>query len=422
MNLRITTRKIILVVAAMSLLTTGVVFALVQVTKDVTATVTVNLKLPDGIEVYANENLSQVVNQLNFGEVVVDKFGTMVQPSSVPIWVKNWSASTVRLDLDDDFGTGDVLFAFAGENPMPLSERDVFLEPEGVLPGEVSLRFDAAPAEDEHNFTVFFNAEGPILVTPTPTPVSIPDPDIEPPFEDYWDPPADFYGEIVYGGHLISNYEDPLDHANVWGAPFGTARNLRAPVHNNIVMEDPYHEGEIIPDLARGWTFHEDGLGVTFVFHDGIEWHNGELFTCEDARFSLQVMAKGEGITASGMADKLTSVDVDETSCLSDLELSVRLTQPSGTLMLALTNRDALIFNKGWFEAGGEDAMFTDLSVGTGPFVWREGQQVGVDEQNYDKNPNYFKEGLPYLDELTIFGVLDESQVDPIIRTAVRLK
>ena len=34
-------------------------------------------------------------------------------------------------------------------------------------------------------------------------------------------------------------------------------------------------------------------------------------------------------------------------------------------------------------------AMFQDVSVGTGPFTWDEGQQVGVDEQHFSRNPNY---------------------------------
>ena len=47
--------------------------------------------------------------------------------------------------------------------------------------------------------------------------------------------------------------------------------------------------------------------------------------------------------------------------------------------------------------------------MGTGPFTWDEGQQVGVDEQYFSRNPNYHVEGLPYIYNLTIFGILDES-------------
>ena len=95
--------------------------------------------------------------------------------------------------------------------------------------------------------------------------------------------------------------------------------------------------------------------------------------------------------------------------CTGDLDLEFRWNAPTGTPLLALGNRRASVFNKAWFEAGGEDAMFQDVSVGTGPFMWGKGQKVGIDEQRFVKNENYFIEELPYVDELVIFGILDES-------------
>lgn len=72
-------------------------------------------------------------------------------------------------------------------------------------------------------------------------------------------------------------------------------------------------------------------------------------------------------------------------------------------------DRAAVMFNKSWLQEDGEDSMFTDITVDTGSFTWDEGQSVGVDEQNLTKNPDYFKDGLPNVDKVTIFGILDES-------------
>ena len=46
-----------------------------------------------------------------------------------------------------------------------------------------------------------------------------------------------------------------------------------------------------------------------------------------------------------------------------------------------------------------------------GPFMWEDGQSVGIDEQRFVKNPNYFKGdgALPYLDGLVLFGILSEA-------------
>ena len=234
-------------------------------------------------------------------------------------------------------------------------------------------------------------------------------PEHAPSFAEYWNPPTGFYGDPVYGGTIRINYEDPLEHGNVWGAMTGVAVRYRTPTHNNLVEGDPYDAGKIIPDLARGWSNHEGATGLTLYFHEGIMWHNGEPFTCEDARFTLETMVTGEGLTSSEMQGKLGFLDMGGSSCLDDLTLELKFVEPNATALLAFTDRAALIFNKAWFEANGEDSMFTDVSVGTGPFVWGEGQSVGVDEQDFFKNPNYFKDGLPYVDHVKLFGILDES-------------
>ncbi len=233
-----------------------------------------------------------------------------------------------------------------------------------------------------------------------------------PSFAEYWQPPTSVYGEPVRGGHLRVIYEDPLDHANAWGASTGTTDRFRSPTMNLIVQENPYDAGgEVMPDLAQGWTIHDDSQGVTFRFHDGIKWHNGEEFTCEDARFSLEIDITGEGLTNSYMKPLLQNVDLDSLACEDDQILTLRFKAPSSVPLLGLSNRRAYIFNKAWFEAGGEEAMFQDVSVGTGAFRWSPGQKVGVDTQHFERNLDYFFGGgtVPYVDELTVVGIVDES-------------
>ena len=227
-------------------------------------------------------------------------------------------------------------------------------------------------------------------------------------FADYWKPDTEFYGNPVKGGTLRINYEDPLEHANAWGAGSGVTDRYRMPTGATLVMENPYDAGApLLPELAASWTIHDNLDGVDFHFREGTTWHNGDAFTCEDARFSFETMRTGEGITASYMQSRL--VNVSALSCPDDMTLVMNFTGPTGIPLLPLSNRRAQVFNKAWFEEGGEDVMFQDVSVGLGPFIWREGQSVGIDEQRFDRNPNYYIPGLPYVDELVIFGILDES-------------
>lgn len=186
---------------------------------------------------------------------------------------------------------------------------------------------------------------------------------------------------------------------------------FRAPTGANLVMENPYDPGgPVIPDLARSWVIHDGSDGVTFHFRDGATWHNGEPFDCEHARFSLETMITGNGITFSYMQGRLSHVLIEETTCLYNMTLEVKFSNPTAIPLLALSNSKALAFNKDWFLEGREDAMFIDVSMGIGPFQWVEGQLVGghsVDgqqvgrgsesatKQHFEKNPDYFIPELP---------------------------
>jgi ABC-type transport system substrate-binding protein len=231
-----------------------------------------------------------------------------------------------------------------------------------------------------------------------------------PSFESYWTPDTGYYGQPVYGGTLRINYEDPLEHANVWGARTGAAVRTRSPAHDQLITHNPYDEGAgFIPDLAFGWTIDDDLQGVSFFLREGVKWHNGADFVCEDARFSYETMLTGEGLTLPFMKSKLDHVDLGALECVDDFTLKFGFNAPNAVPLMQFGRTEAKIFNKEWFLSGGEKAMFQDLSVGTGPFMWVEGQEVGaLDHQIYEKNPNYFLEGIPYVDELLIFGILDE--------------
>ena len=252
-------------------------------------------------------------------------------------------------------------------------------------------------------------------VTPEPTAVMVNPVSYEPynwetTLADYWNPPMDFYGEPVYGGMLRISHNQPLEHGNVWGAANEASEMLRAPTGATLVMEDPYNPGgPIIPDLAAIWEIHEGHDGVTFHFRKSTKWHNGEPFVCEDARFSFETMITGEGLTHSYMRDRLGHVVLEEMSCLDDLTLELNFSNPTAIPLHYLSNSRALVFNKDWFQEGGEEVMFQDVSMGIGPFKWLEGQVLGIDIQYFDKNPDYFVPELPYVDALVIIGIGDES-------------
>src|SRR5262252_7667508 len=51
-------------------------------------------------------------------------------------------------------------------------------------------------------------------------------------------------------------------------------------VFNNLAMFDQHTKqntlGSIVPDLATGWSWNEDGAELTLPLREGVRWHDGK--------------------------------------------------------------------------------------------------------------------------------------------------
>jgi peptide/nickel transport system substrate-binding protein len=89
---------------------------------------------------------------------------------------------------------------------------------------------------------------------------------------------------------------------------------------------------------------------------------------------------------------------------VDDLTVVYRLTQPNAAFADVLSGAVGWVFNPAAADAAGADAGANP--VGTGPFVfgdWQRDSRLTV-----TKNPNYWREGLPYLDEIVFRPIPDE--------------
>src|SRR5216110_4082417 len=59
-------------------------------------------------------------------------------------------------------------------------------------------------------------------------------------------------------------------------------------VFNNLVVFDQHIAqnslASIVPDLATGWSWSEDGTALTFPLRQGVKWHDGKPFTAKDVK------------------------------------------------------------------------------------------------------------------------------------------
>ena len=65
-------------------------------------------------------------------------------------------------------------------------------------------------------------------------------------------------------------------------------------VFNNLVMYDQHVKQNsmqsIVPDLAIGWTWDEDGKQLTFKLHERVKWHDGKPFTAADVKCTWDLL------------------------------------------------------------------------------------------------------------------------------------
>ena len=57
-------------------------------------------------------------------------------------------------------------------------------------------------------------------------------------------------------------------------------------VFNNLLVFDQHQKQSrletVVPDLATGWSWNEDGTALTLPLRQGVKWHDGKPFTAKD--------------------------------------------------------------------------------------------------------------------------------------------
>jgi peptide/nickel transport system substrate-binding protein len=156
------------------------------------------------------------------------------------------------------------------------------------------------------------------------------------------------------------------------------------------------------PALAESWTVSDDSLTWTFKLRPGTSFSTGDPVTCEDVKFSIDGFANPDVNTFySGFGSAIES-----TECVDESTFVIQMNRVEGAFHDYLSTMPASIIPKAVYEELGGEA-FSENPVGSGPFMlreWTRGERVVL-----ERNPTYWKEGQPYLDEITIEYVPDEN-------------
>lgn len=145
------------------------------------------------------------------------------------------------------------------------------------------------------------------------------------------------------------------------------------------------HDGDnqVVPALAKSWEFDEASLTYTFHLEENVKWHDGEPFTAEDVKFTIEAIMDPN----NGSENAPNYEDVEAITVVDDHTVAFKLTAPNVAFLDYMTMS---ILPKHLLE--GEDFQTSDFfrsPVGTGPYKlerWDEGQAITL-----TKNEDYFK-------------------------------
>ena len=156
------------------------------------------------------------------------------------------------------------------------------------------------------------------------------------------------------------------------------------------------------PYLAKSWEVSEDGLSVTLNLVDNATFHDGKPVTSEDVAFSIMTIKENHPFKSM-----FAPVETIETP--DPLTAVIKLSQPHPALLLAMSPALAPILPKHIYGDGQDIKSHPANSapIGSGPFMLEEftaGEAIVM-----KKNPNFFIEGRPKLDEIIIRIIKDPS-------------
>lgn len=158
--------------------------------------------------------------------------------------------------------------------------------------------------------------------------------------------------------------------------------------------------GSLVPALAEAYTYDEAAMTYTFTLRKGVRWHDGEPFTAEDVKFTIEAIMD----PANGSENAPNYEEIKEIKVLGDDEIAFVLSEPNFAFLDYMT-MSILPQHK----LQGEDLWESDFfqnPIGTGPYMlksWDMGQAITM-----VKNEDYFA-GPAKIDTIIFKIVTDDS-------------
>ena len=157
-------------------------------------------------------------------------------------------------------------------------------------------------------------------------------------------------------------------------------------VFNNLVMFDQHVPQNslqsIVPDLATGWSWNEEGTELTLPLREGVTWHDGKPFTATDVACTFDLLTGKSSEKLRVNPRKSWYRNLERVTTNGDYEVTFHLERPQPAFLTALASGFSPIY-----PCHVTTRDMRQHPIGTGPFKF-----VAFKPNEYIKvtrNPDY---------------------------------
>ena len=215
---------------------------------------------------------------------------------------------------------------------------------------------------------------------------------------------ADEYGAAATDGDRIVKSVGGEPGKSDWGFPSPFAFYPRGPgyVRMSMLFDTLSWKDAngVVPCLADGWRVSDDGRTWTFYLDRNVRWHDGELFTADDVKFTIEYMQDQEGAFKwFESIDYIESVEI-----VDDYTVIIYLNEPLASFLVDIAGNMPIIPEHIWSGVS-DPSKFTgeDAVIGTGPMKLVE-YNSAEGFYHYEANYDYYN-GNPIVDEFITMAV-----------------
>ena len=210
-------------------------------------------------------------------------------------------------------------------------------------------------------------------------------------------------GEPKYGGTLV--FALPPNSISL-DPPFQLGDPdvfITQATYDNLLMIQP--DLSTKPELATSWEPNDDLSSYTFHLRQGVKFHHGKEFKAEDVAFTFKRLLDP---VLDSPARSIFEV-IKDIVVLDDHTVRFDLVAPNGFFPESLS-----IFQARILPADVDVERLTLEEFGTGPFMLSE--YLPNERATMVRNPDYWEEGKPYLDELVMLNISEVASRDEALK------